>query len=149
MVKLPTAVPNILPEGQYDFEIMDVQIFSSTFGRGNYWKMYFLVRDSDGEHFDFSCTLTPKMTRYHDILTALKLKPDERGFIRPPDDVVGMQFTGEIIQRQAMNDKSKMVNDLRNLKPVLKQKSPAGKKGQAEEEEFDRELDEALPESMR
>jgi len=84
--------------------------------------MYFSVQDVNGENFDFSLSINPKMQRYHDILRALEVEPDEQGFMHPPADVVGMKFRGEIIQRQAQNDKTKKVNDVRNLRPLIKGK---------------------------
>lgn len=151
MTQLPTAVPNVLPEGEYKFEITDVQQFPSTFDKGSYWKMYFLVQNKDGEHFDFACTIKPKMQRFHDILAALKIRPDDRGFVTPPDNVIGMEFTGELIQRQAQNDKTKMMNDMRNLHPVIKkEKKKEDPDNEARDDEaFERELSEELPESMK
>ncbi len=127
MSQLPTAIPNILPEGEYKFEITDVKEFSSTFGAGSYWKMYFSVQDVNGENFDFSLSINPKMQRYHDILRALEVEPDEQGFMHPPDDVVGMKFRGDIYQRQAANDKSKTINDIKNLQPTMKSSNPKSK----------------------
>ena len=118
MSQLPTAIPNLLPEGTYNFEITDVKEFSSNYDSGSYWKMYFLVKNSEGETFNFSLSVNAKMQRYRDILGALGVEPDEQGFLHPPDDVVGMKFAGEIFQRPMQNDKSKMVNDVRNLRPT-------------------------------
>lgn len=118
MSQLPTAIPNLLPEGTYNFKILEVKEFASKYDEGSYWKMYFLVKNSEGETFNFSLSVNAKMARYRDILAALGVEPDEQGFLHPPDDVKGLKFEGEIFQRPSQNDKSKMVNDVRNLRPI-------------------------------
>lgn len=142
MSQLPTAIPNILPEGEYKFEITDVKEFSSTFDKGkSYWKMYFSVQDAKGEDFTFSLSINPKMQKYRDILQALGVAPDEQGFMHPPDDVVGMKFRGDIYQRQAANDKSKTINDIKNLQPTMKSSNPKSKASfSAEEDPGDSEV---------
>lgn len=123
MNQLPTAIPNLLPEGPYTFKITDVKEFKSKYDEGNYWKMYFLVQNSESETFNFSLSINAKMPRYRNILGALGVIADEQGFLQPPDDVVGMKFTAEIFQRPMQNDKSKTVNDVRNLRPMTATKA--------------------------
>ena len=141
MPQLPTAIPNILPEGEYKFEITDVKEFNSTFGSGSYWKMYFQVTNTNGEDFTFSLSINPKMQKYRDILQALGVQPDEQGFMHPPDNVVGMKFRGDIYQRQAANDKSKTINDIKNLQPTMKSSNSKSKASfPAEEDPGDSEV---------
>ena len=141
MSQLPTAIPNILPEGEYKFEITDVKEFNSTFGSGSYWKMYFQVTNTDGEDFTFSLSINPKMQKYRDILQALGVQPDEQGFMHPPDNVVGMKFRGDIYQRPAANDKSKTINDIKNLQSIMKSSNPKSKASfPAEEDPGDSEV---------
>lgn len=118
MSQLPTAIPNLLPEDEYKFKITDVKEFSSKYDEGSYFKMYFIVKNSENETFDFRLAVNAKMPRYRDILGALGVEPDEQGFLHPPDDVIGMKFQGRIFQRPMQNDKSKMVNDVKNLRPM-------------------------------
>ena len=118
MSQLPTAIPNLLPDGTYNFKITEVKEFPSKFDNGSYWKMYFKVQNPEGETFNFSLAVNAKMQRYRDILAALGVEPDEQGFLRPPDDVTGLKFTGQIFQRPMQNDQSKIVNDVRNLRPL-------------------------------
>ena len=120
MSQLPTAIPNLLPDGTYNFKITEVKEFPSKFDDGSYWKMYFKVQNPEGETFNFSLAVNAKMQRYRDILGALGVEPDEQGFLKPPDDVVGLKFTGQIFQRPMQNDPSKTVNDIKNLRPLNK-----------------------------
>lgn len=118
MSQLPTAIPNLLPEDEYKFKITDIKEFSSKYDEGSYFKMFFLVQNSENETFDFSLSINAKMQRYRDILGALGVVPDEQGFLKPPDDVVGMKFQGRIFQRPMKNDPNKIVNDVKNLRPM-------------------------------
>lgn len=118
MSQLPTAIPNLLPEDEYKFKIVGIKEFSSKYDEGSYYKMYFLVKNSEGETFNFSLAVNAKMQRYRDILGALGVVADEQGFLHPPDDVVGMKFQGRIFQRPMKNDPNKTVNDVKNLRPM-------------------------------
>lgn len=146
--RLPIGIPKLLPEGTYKFKITDVKETPSTFGAGSYWRIFFIVRSEDGEHFDFVLPFTQKMDRYNAVLDAIGVKPNEKGFRVPPNEVVGKEFMGKIIQRRAINDKSKTVNDIEELKPCTPAEVDVAEPVyEPEEEEADIEND--IPDGLK
>lgn len=158
----PIGIPRLLPEGNYKFKITDVKETESTYGTGSYWRIFFIVKSDHGEHSEFALGFSPKMDRYNDLLDAIGIKPNERGFRIPPESIVDCEFIGKIFQRRAVNDKNKTVNDIENLKScepaginepgpaeVEPEDEPACEPDEEAEAYIDQETEDQLPDSLK
>ena len=149
----PIGIPRLLPEGNYKFKITDVKETDSTYDTGSYWRIFFIVKSDHGEHSELTLSFSPKMDRYNELLDAIGVKPNERGFRIPPENIVGCEFMGRIFQRRAVNDKNKTVNDIEKLKPCKPAKVDEVEREvessyESEEPDTDQETEDQLPDSL-
>lgn len=148
---LRDGVPRLLPDGYYRFKITDVIEAPSTYpGQTSYWRIFFIVKNKDNEHYNFALVFTPKMDRYHEVMLAVGGRRDEKGFVRVPDDVMGCEFIGRIYIRKALNDKRREVNDIDNIR-ALKPTEVAEIKETVDTElaEYDKEIEDGIPEGLK
>jgi len=117
---LDPGIPKLYPEGHYLFEIVsDPEKKPNSFGKGFYYEFKFVVKDANGEHWNYTGIFAQKQDKYHDLLIALGGTKDEKGYTRLPDiSFVGRKFEADIIQRPAKNDPKKMINDIINIIPL-------------------------------
>jgi len=70
-MKVDPALPRLLPEGHYLFEIVDDPTREPSQYGGYFWRYKCIAKDSNGQHFEFNPIFTPKMDQYHAFLRAI------------------------------------------------------------------------------
>ena len=125
MTLIDPALPRLMPEGHYTFEIAAEPEKKSNQWGGSYWRFQFFVKDSSGVHFDFSDIFTQKDDRYHELLIVLGGKEDDMGVVHLPDlTFTGRKFEADIKHFPSKNDQDKTYCRVVNIRP-LEEQTPA------------------------
>jgi len=97
MTLLDPAIPRLIPEGSYTFEIVaEPEKKPNQWGRF-FWQIRFIVSSRSGLHFEFSDVFNPTDDKYKGFLLALGGEKDAAGTLRLPDmTFTGQKFEGEI-----------------------------------------------------
>lgn len=116
MTLLDPAIPRLLPEGRYSFEIAAEPEKKSNNWGGFYWQLKFFVESSSGSHYNFTDIFSQTDDRYASLLICLGGMRDKEGTVRLPDmSFTGKKFDGEIQHVQSKtNEKvyAKLVNPI-------------------------------------
>ena len=126
----PTPVPLTVPANRYLCQITGVCI-----KRTSQWKLdgvetfYFelpmKIKDAAGNTFKFGFNFNEKNPIYAEIMVLIGGKKSDIGLIKvpPTTSIIGKLFMAQIIERQAKNDKTRIVNDILRVWPCPPRKT--------------------------
>lgn len=104
MTQLDPAVPGLISEGSYVFEIMAEPEKKLNQWSRYFWQVRFLVKSSSGAHYEYSDVFNPTDDRYRELLNAFGGEKDTVGTIHLPEmTLTGKKFEGEIRHIQSKN----------------------------------------------
>lgn len=110
---------NLLPEGKYQFEILDDPEQRVGRNGGEYFIFSLLINFEDGSSRKFSHIITPWETRLGELLLVLGgKKTDLEGVDLDIDDVTGMEFKADVIHVKDPKDPLVIREKLINFKSV-------------------------------
>ena len=124
-MKVDPALPRLLPEGHYLFEITEDPTREQSQYGGYFWRYQCIAKDSNGEHHPYNPVFTQKMDQYHNFLRAIGGQTQANSITLPPDveTFKGLRFEADIHHRPAKNDREKMVAELINITAVKSEES--------------------------
>jgi len=111
MAKLPEFQPNLIPEGHYNFEIIEEPEVRIT-GASKWMIFRFKIVSPDGNSRKFSDVFFPGDEKYRKLLFLAGAQADEKGIPHLKDmdtkELVGLQFEADIIHAPDKKDASKV-----------------------------------------
>jgi len=126
MTLIDPALPRLIPEGHYTFEIAAEPEKKKNQWGGFYWQFMLIVRNGSGQHYEFSDIFNQKEDRFHDLLIVLGGKKDSMGITRLPDlAFTGRRFEGEIKHFRSKTNKDKVYDRIVNISPSKEKTTPA------------------------
>ena len=143
----PPPVPRTVPAGNYLCQFAGSCIKrTSQFGSGEsyYYEMPLKIRDAAGNNFKYNFNFNPTNSIYADMvkLAGGKELPSRLIEVPPKNSIIGKLFMAQIIERQAKNDKNKIVNDILRVWPYEpKIKVEPEPEPQIETEKLDKEIE--------
>ena len=118
-MNFPNFEPSTLPAGEYQAEIISDPVEkTSQFDQSKtYLELQMNLQNPRGEHFSYTWTFNKKTPIYKDLLLLLGGKEHLSGMVTPPASMQGRRFAISLTERQAKNDKTRLVNDIIRVKP--------------------------------
>lgn len=126
MTLIDPALPKLIPEGCYTFEIaLEPEKKENQWG-GFYWLFKFIVKNESGQHYEFSDIFTQKEDRFHDLLIVLGGQKDSMGVTRLPDlTFTGRKFEADIKHFRSKTNENKIYDRITNISPFQDKFIPA------------------------